>query len=154
MDYREGQLGSCSKKYVWTCKAGQSKRQAAMQTVNKLDSLSSHLMNQTTARIRHKWSMNLRMDWECLSVFKKPDRSPAGHCSLSWFSVLRQGADVSLLYTGLIQISQRTAANTEPPQSACFCSSPCDLYSKSTNMYECSKKSEKKKHVENVCLVD
>lgn len=122
MDYREGQLGSFPKKYVWTCKAGQSKRQAAMQTVNKLDSLSSHLMNQTTARIRHKWSMNLRMDWECLSVFKKPDRSPAGHCSLSWFllCVLRQGADVSLLYTGLIQISQRTAANTEPPQSACF----------------------------------
>lgn len=82
----EEQLGNFSKKYVWTCKTGQSKRQAAMQTVNKLDSLSSHLINQTTTRIRHKWSMNLRMDWECLSVFKKPDRSPAGHCSLSWFS--------------------------------------------------------------------
>lgn len=60
-----------------------------------------------------------------------------------------QGADSSLLYIALIQISQRTAVNTEPPQSSFF-SLPCDLYSKSTDMYELSKKSEKRK--EKTCL--
>lgn len=153
MKDREGQLGSFSKKYVWTCKAGQSKRQAAMQTVNKLDSLSSHLINQTTTRIRHKWSMNLRMDWECLSVFKKPDRSPAGHCSLSWFSsVCFCRADLSLLYIVLVQI--RSAVNTEPLQSSFFFPRHVICTVRAPTCTNAAKSQRKKKHVENVCIVD
>lgn len=116
-----------------------------MQTVNKLDSLSSHLMNQTTARIRHKWSMNLRMDWECLSVFKKPDGSPAGHCSLRWFWSVCFGRE--LMCPCSTFYSYRSVAElllTLSLHSRLVFSTPCDLYSKSTNMYECSKKSEKK----------
>lgn len=83
MNSRGGQLGSFSIKkrkikYTRTCKEGQFKRQVAMQMINKHDSPSSHLINTATTGIRHKWSMNLRMDRECLSVFKKPDGSPAG----------------------------------------------------------------------------
>lgn len=85
--------GSWKKKYMWTWEEGQFKRQAAMQMINKHDSPSSRLINRATSGIGHKWSMNLRMDWECVSVFEKPDRSSAGHHSLSWFLSVWWGSE-------------------------------------------------------------
>lgn len=151
MNSREGQLGSFSKKYTQTCKEGQFKRQVAMQMINKHDSPSSHLINRATTGIRHKWSMNLRMDWECLSVFKKPDGSPAGRHSLSCFVLFcffcvwwfLQGLS-ECVPTGLTQTIQRTAVNSTTESQQSTVSMPCDLYRKSTKMYECSKKSEEK----------
>lgn len=111
MNSREGQLG---KKYMWTWEEGQFKRQVAMQMINKHDSPSSRLINRATSGIGHKWSMNLRMDWECVSVFEKPDRSSAGHHSLSCDEGVSE-----FVPTALIQTIQRTAVNstTESQQS-------------------------------------
>lgn len=104
MNSREGQL---EKKYMWTWEEGQFKRQVAMQMINKHDSPSSRLINRATSGIGHKWSMNLRMDWECVSVFEKPDRSSAGHHSLSCDEGVSE-----FVPTALIQTIQRTAVNS------------------------------------------
>lgn len=129
--------GSWKKKYMWTWEEGQFKRQVAMQMINKHDSPSSRLINRATSGIGHKWSMNLRMDWECVSVFEKPDRSSAGHHSLSCDEGVSE-----FVPTALIQTIQRTAVNSTTESQQSFISMPRDLYRKSTKMYECSKKSE------------
>lgn len=92
MNSREGQL---EKKYMWTWEEGQFKRQVAMQMINKHDSPSSRLINRATSGIGHKWSMNLRMDWECVSLKSLTDHQLDTTASV----VMREWVNLSLLHS-------------------------------------------------------